>query len=108
MNTALRVVAIAFVMALASTPLFAQGTAKRPVRVLTPATPGGPGDIQIRLLLPRLSEALGQTLIVDNRASNNGIVAMEIAAKSPPDAHTFAVGNSGTHAINASDRKSVV
>jgi tripartite-type tricarboxylate transporter receptor subunit TctC len=72
------------------------------VRVLTPATPGGPGDIQIRLLLPRLSEALGQTLIVDNRASNNGIVAMDIAAKSPPDGHTFAVGNSGTHAINAS------
>jgi tripartite-type tricarboxylate transporter receptor subunit TctC len=70
--------------------------------VLTPATPGGPGDIQIRLLLPKLSELLGQTLIVDNRASNNGVVAMDIAAKSPPDGHTWAVGNSGTHAINAS------
>jgi len=102
MSTPMRVLAAAVVLALVPTALLAQSAAKRPVRVLTPATPGGPGDIQIRLLLPRLSEALGQTLIVDNRASNNGIVAMEIAAKSPPDAHTFAVGNSGTHAINAS------
>ncbi len=98
----LRVLAAAVLMALVSTHLLAQGPDKRPVRVLTPATPGGPGDIQIRLLLPKLSEALGQTLIVDNRASNNGVVAMDIAAKSPPDGHTWAVGNSGTHAINAS------
>jgi len=102
MHINLRVLAAAVLLALASTQLLAQGSGKRPVRVLTPATPGGPGDIQIRLLLPRLSELLGQTLIVDNRASNNGIVAMDIAAKSPPDGHTFAVGNSGTHAINAS------
>ena len=102
MHTILRLLAATVLTALVSTHLLAQGPGKRPVRVLTPATPGGPGDIQIRLLLPRLSEALGQTLIVDNRASNNGIVAMDIAAKSPPDGHTFAVGNSGTHAITAS------
>ena len=76
--------------------------AKRSVRVLTPATPGGPGDVQIRILLPKLSESLGQTLIVENRASNNGIVAMEITAKATPDGHTLAVGNSGTHSINPS------
>ena len=102
MHHILRVLAAVILTVLVSTPLLAQVTGKRPVRVLTPATPGGPGDIQIRLLLPRLSELLGQTLIVDNRASNNGVVAMEIAAKSPPDGHTWAVGNSGTHAINAS------
>ena len=85
MKTVLRFLAATVAMALVSTGLPAESTDKRPVRVLTPATPGGPGDIQIRLLLPRLSEVLGQTLIVDNRASNNGIVAMEIAAKSPPD-----------------------
>ncbi|MGZ9014463.1 MAG: Bug family tripartite tricarboxylate transporter substrate binding protein, partial [Burkholderiales bacterium] len=79
-----------------------QGSAKRSVRVLTPATPGGPGDVQIRILLPKLSESLGQTLIVENRASNNGIVAMEIVAKATPDGHTLAVGNSGTHSINPS------
>lgn len=80
--------------------LMAQGAAKRPVRALTPATPGGPGDTQIRLLAPRMSEVLGQTIIVDNRASNNGIVAMDLVARSSPDGLTWAVGNSGTHSVN--------
>ena len=85
---------------LAAPPSFAQGPAKRPVRALTPATPGGPGDTQIRLLAPKMSEVLAQTIIVDNRASNNGIVAMDLVARSAPDGHTWAVGNSGTHSVN--------
>jgi tripartite-type tricarboxylate transporter receptor subunit TctC len=102
MSTTLQVLAASVILALASNSTFAQGSGKRPVRVLVGSPPGGPSDIQIRLLLPKLTEALGQTLIVDNRASNNGIMAADIAAKSPPDGHTFAVGNSGTHAVNAS------
>jgi tripartite-type tricarboxylate transporter receptor subunit TctC len=98
----LKVIATALLMTFVSTYVAAQPTSKRPVRVLTPATPGGPGDVQIRILLPKLSESLGQTLIVENRASNNGIVAMEIVAKATPDGHTLAVGNSGTHSINPS------
>jgi hypothetical protein len=88
------------VLLAASQLLLAQGTAQRPVRALTPATPGGPGDTQIRLLSPKMSEVLGQTIIVDNRASNNGIVAMDLVARSAPDGHTWAVGNSGTHSVN--------
>jgi tripartite-type tricarboxylate transporter receptor subunit TctC len=102
MSTTLKVLAASVILALASNATFAQGSGKRPVRVLVGSPPGGPSDIQIRLLLPKLTEALGQTLIVDNRASNNGIMAADIAAKSPPDGHTLAVGNSGTHAVNAS------
>ena len=102
MSTTLKVLAASVILALASNATFARGSGKRPVRVLVGSPPGGPSDIQIRLLLPKLTEALGQTLIVDNRASNNGIMAADIAAKSPPDGHTFAVGNSGTHAVNAS------
>ncbi len=102
MGKALQVLAASVILVLASNATFAQGSGKRPVRVLVGSPPGGPSDIQIRLLLPKLTEALEQTLIVDNRASNNGIVAADIAAKSPPDGHTFAVGNSGTHAVNAS------
>ncbi len=83
-----------------SPALLAQGAAKRPVRALTPATPGGPGDTQIRLLSPKMSEVLGQIIIIDNRASNNGIVAMDLVARSAPDGHTWAVGNSGTHSVN--------
>jgi tripartite-type tricarboxylate transporter receptor subunit TctC len=102
MTTKLRMVAAAFLMALVPAHLLAQSSGKRPVRILVGSPPGGPSDVQIRLLLPKLTEVMGQTLLVDNRASSNGIVAADIAAKSPPDGHTFSVGNSGTHAVNAS------
>ena len=95
------ILATSVVVALATANCFAQGQGKRPVRVLVGGAPGGPPDLQIRLLVSSLSEALGQTLIVDNRPSNNGIVAAEIAAKAPPDGNTFIVGNSGSHAVNA-------
>jgi tripartite-type tricarboxylate transporter receptor subunit TctC len=95
------VLAAGMVIAIHAGSALAQGTPKRPVRVLVASTPGGPSDIQIRLLVPALTAAFGQTIIVDNRPSNNGVVATEIAAKAPPDGHTFTVGNSGTHAVNA-------
>jgi tripartite-type tricarboxylate transporter receptor subunit TctC len=101
MKTTSRIIAAAVLLALVSTPLFAQGLGKRPVRVLVASPPGGPSDVQIRLLVPRMNELLGQTLIVDNRPSNNGVVASEIASKAVPDGLTLAVGNSGTHAVNA-------
>lgn len=80
----------------------AQGIPSRPVRVLVPAPPGGPSDTAIRLILPRLSEGLRQALIVDNRGGANGVAGTDIASKATPDGYTLAVGNSGTHAINAS------
>jgi tripartite-type tricarboxylate transporter receptor subunit TctC len=96
-----QVLPAAVVIAIHAVCALAQGAASRPIRVLVASTPGGPSDIQIRLLVPALTAAFGRTIIVDNRPSNNGVVATEIAAKSPPDGHTFAVGNSGTHAVNA-------
>src|SRR3972149_951613 len=101
MSTTLRLVAAAVLIALVPGHLLAQGLGKRPVRILVASPPGGPSDVQIRLLVPKMSEMLGQTLIVDNRPSNNGVVASEIASKATPDGLTFAVGNSGTHAVNA-------
>jgi tripartite-type tricarboxylate transporter receptor subunit TctC len=100
MRIFLRLVVCGMLAGSAAQPSFAQSGAQRPVRALTPATPGGPGDTQIRLLAPKMSEVLGQTIIVDNRASNNGIVAMDIVARSAADGHTWAVGNSGTHSVN--------
>ena len=104
MNSAMRMshlFALGAIIAMHAGSAPAQGTATRPIRVLVASTPGGPSDIQIRLLVPALTAAFGQTIIVDNRPSNNGVVATEIAARAPPDGHTFAVGNSGTHAVNA-------
>ncbi len=74
---------------------------QRPVRVLVASAPAGPSDVQARLLVPKMSEALGRTLIVDNRASANGVVATEICARAAADGYTVCVGNSGTHAVNA-------
>lgn len=88
--------------ALCSALAGAQGTPIRPVRVLVPAPPGGPSDTAIRLILPKLSEGLKQALVVDNRGGANGVAGTDIASKAAPDGYTLAVGNSGTHAINAS------
>ena len=94
---------IAINVAVTAAPVFAQlhGTGKRPIRSIVPSPPGGPSDVQMRLFAPKMSEALGQTIVVDNRPSNNGVVGAELCAKTAPDGLTICVGNSGTHAINA-------
>ncbi len=86
---------------LIGTTVQAQITVKRPMRAIVASPPGGPSDVQMRLLAPKMSEALGQTIVVDNRPSNNGIVGSELCARAAPDGLTICVGNSGTHAINA-------
>lgn len=84
------------------TLVFAQGLGTRPIRIIVPVAPGGPSDTAVRLIVPRLSEGLKQTLVVDNRPSNNGVAGTEIAARANPDGLTLNIGNSGTHAINPS------
>ena len=61
----------------------------RPIRFITPAQPGGTTDILARLTGSKLTESLKQQVIVDNRASANGVVAGEITAKAPPDGYTI-------------------
>ncbi|HKU71878.1 MAG TPA: tripartite tricarboxylate transporter substrate binding protein [Burkholderiales bacterium] len=73
----------------------------RPVRVIVPVAPGGPSDTAARLIIPKLSEGLKETLVVDNRPAANGVAGTDIAAKSAPDGYTLIVGNSGSQAINA-------
>lgn len=80
----------------------AQLMGSRPMRVIVPVPPGGPSDTAIRLIAPRLGDALGRPLVVDNRPGANGVAGTEIASKANPDGYTVNVGNSGTHAINAS------
>ena len=73
---------------------------KRPLRLLVPSPPGGPSDFAGRLIAQGLGEALGRNVVVDARQSVNGIVSMEIAAKSAADGNTLAIGNVGTHVMN--------
>ncbi len=73
----------------------------KPVRIVVPNAPGGGPDLIARLLAPRLAETIKQSVVVDNRASNNGIVGSEIGARGTPDGTVITIGNAGTHAINA-------
>jgi tripartite-type tricarboxylate transporter receptor subunit TctC len=63
-------------------------------------SPGGGIDTVCRIVAPRLSEALGQSVIVDNRAGANGSVAGELTAKSPPDGYTIMLGAVGNLSVN--------
>jgi tripartite-type tricarboxylate transporter receptor subunit TctC len=63
----------------------------RPIRLLVPNPPGGATDTLARLVAPKLGEALGQPLVVDNRPGSNGNLASELAAKAPADGYTLYV-----------------
>ncbi len=69
---------------------WAQNYPSRPVRIVVPLAPGGAADIIARALAQKLSEQLGQTFVVDNRAGAAGSIAYDIVAKSSPDAYTVA------------------
>ena len=77
------------------------GLPNKPVVIIVPNAAGGPSDLLGRLIAPRLSEAVKQNVIVDNRPSNNGVLAGELASRGAPDGSVLAVGNTGTNAINA-------
>ena len=72
----------------------------KPIRMIVPFAPGGASDFVGRILQPRLSELLGQQIVVENRAGASGNIGMDAAAKSAPDGYTIYLGNIGTVALN--------
>lgn len=72
----------------------------RVVRVIVGFAPGGAVDVQSRVIAQRLTETLGQSVIVENRPGADGIVAADFVAKSPPDGHIVAYVSAG-HALNS-------
>ncbi len=73
---------------------------KQPVRFVVPYPPGGASDVTARLLSVKLTEALGQAFVVENRPGANGLIALEYVAKSAPDGYTILMANLGPNAIN--------
>ena len=98
--------AFAAVLACAGADMQQAGAAgsypSKPIRFICPYSPGGASDYFARTLARELSELLGQSVIVDNRAGANGGSGTALAAKAAPDGYTLLMGNSGPLTINPS------
>jgi tripartite-type tricarboxylate transporter receptor subunit TctC len=88
--------------------LLAAGTVRaaeyptKPIRFVLGFPPGGASDTMARVIGTRLSEGIGQPIVIDNRPGAGGNIAAEIVARSVPDGHTILLGNNGILAVNVS------
>jgi tripartite-type tricarboxylate transporter receptor subunit TctC len=80
-------------VSLASGPVLAQGAPGKPIRILVGFAAGGAIDVTARIVGAKLSDQLGQPIVVDNRPGAASNVAGELAAKAPPDGHTLYMGS---------------
>jgi len=83
----------------------AQPYPSRPIRLIVPFPPGGSTDTYARILGPRLADAVGQQVVVDNRAGAGGALGAELAAKAPADGYTIWIGQTANLAIGPALRK---
>jgi len=89
MKSILRIAWIAPAFLVAGLPAAGQQFPTKPVRIISPFAPGGGTDFVARLIAPRLTLALGQQVIVDNRPGAGGTLGTEIGVRSAPDGYTF-------------------
>jgi len=92
---------IAALAACGTLPAAGQTTAfpSRPIRLIVPQAPGGNSDTFGRILAQKLSERIGQQVVVENRAGAGGTVGSALVSKAAPDGYTLLVADNGTHAI---------
>ena len=72
----------------------------RPIRIINPFSAGGGLDQLARSLGQKMSESMGQPVIVENKTGAGGNIGADFVAKSPPDGYTLVMGSSATHGIN--------
>ena len=80
---------------------FAQTYPSKPIRIVAPFAPGGGTDLIARVAAQKMTEALGQQTVVDNRPGAGGVLGAELGAKAPPDGYTFTL-IAGSYAVNPS------
>jgi tripartite-type tricarboxylate transporter receptor subunit TctC len=89
------------------TSVLAQGYPNRPIKIIVPYTPGDGPDVIARLIGNKISERLGQPVVIDNKAGASGQIGLELTAKSPPDGYTLGVALVTNLALAPSAYKSI-
>src|SRR5438067_11459635 len=92
----MRAIYLAVCMAAAAASAAAQEFPPKPLRLVGPYPPSGNVDITARTLAPALGEALGQPIVIENRAGAGGTIGTTAVVKSPPDGYTLVLGSSAT------------
>jgi tripartite-type tricarboxylate transporter receptor subunit TctC len=90
---------LSLALALVATAAAAQGYPSKPIQLIVPFPPGGPTDIVGRMVAQKISDAVGQPVVVENRAGAGGTVGSTAAAKAEPDGYTLLYGSTSTLAI---------
>ena len=96
---------LAAVLALCAGPALAQNYPIHPIRLIVPWPPGQATDVAARMVSERLTPALGQPVVIDNRGGAGGVIGCEAAAKSPADGYTLVAGSSGPISISPNVQK---
>lgn len=81
------------------TAVAAQQYPSKPIRMIVPFAPGGPNDVIGRIVGHKLTEAWGQTVVIENRGGAGGTIGVDAGAKSPPDGYTLIMGGSSNLAV---------
>jgi len=86
--------------ALACASARAQDYPSKPIRYVVPFPPGGSSDLIARAIAPRMSEKMGQQVVVENRPGAGGMIGVDIVAKAPPDGYTIGLAAAGALSSN--------
>ena len=97
-----RVITILAALFSAAVSASAQSWPTRPITMVIPLAAGGGSDGLIRIFTPRLSELLGQSVVIENVGGAGGMIGAARVAKAPPDGYQLLLGTSGTQAVNQS------
>jgi tripartite-type tricarboxylate transporter receptor subunit TctC len=92
MSSFARVLSCALLAALSGAAFAQSDYPNRPIRIIVPSIAGSAPDVRVRQIAPKLNEAVGQPVIVDNRPGANGTIATQLAARAQPDGHTVFFG----------------
>ncbi len=96
--------AVGLIAASISSASLAQAWPSKPIKLVVPYPPGGGTDAVVRLIAPKISAALGQPLVIENKGGANTIIGTDVVAKAAPDGYTFGV-ITDSHSINPNFQK---